>query len=424
MRRYLVTYGVFGGIALLYAFTRSPHPGWGDGIGFVYYGQLGFDFSTNATSHFLCHNINALMIKLLPGIDPVQILGWMSVGWALLALVELYQILRLACDTSSALLTVVCIALGFTWWRQAVSIEVYACWAWWTLRALRPMFQDVQAGTGRRTAEAGFWLGISLWVHIQNILLIPAFGWYLLTRRDRSWLQQTGAAALLLGIGALLWLPPWLWRLHTAAAVLVDNQFQTQALGLNLASVGQGVLLGIGYLVYNLHLLLVPVVIGMVRLWQAHRPRLILMLLAGLPMAGFAARYPVTDAYVFYLLPYLMLALPAATGLQQGLLMLTPGLRRAVRICLPLSFPLGYLLAWQLALHLPAARAFHTQKAYKGGLAYYLWPPMHQSPDPLVLTRSILTGAHPPVPDFERYDMARQYLQLRDSLDNLPSTID
>jgi len=64
-------------------------------------------------------------------------------------------------------------------------------------------------------------------------------------------------------------------------------------------------------------------------------------------------------------------------------------LRRWLCILLPLSFPLVYLVSWQVALRVPSLQDFHAAKAYKGGLAYYLWPPMQDSPDPLTLTRAI-----------------------------------
>lgn len=394
--------------ALLYALTRSPHPGWGDGMGFLLAASRGFDLNTNATSHFLYNNLNHLALLLFPTGNQVAVLVWLNIAYALGALWQTYHLaLLVSRHAFAAALMTLALAAGYTFWRQAVGIEVYACYLLMVSALLRYAVADLVRVSGGGKAQLPLLLsllwGLAVLVHIQAVLLLPAlavWAWYVRPNTG----QMLMALAIAGGLFSVLFLLPLLLHTHDLASVFAEKQFRQHLSGLDIALLFKGLVLSGAFLLYQYHVWLWPVLRGGNALWQTARPVAVFLAAVLVPFWGFASRYGVTDAYVFFLVPYLALVPVGAVGLA-ALLSPAPialGCRHvgspalsaqghkwiAALALVPLLAWGGYRLAAEATTASGKAADFQAQKTYKGGLAYYLYPGMEAVPDPLPLIRA------------------------------------
>ena len=399
---------VFALIGVIYWLTQNPFVSFGDSVGVLYYASQGFDLDTNATSHFLYLNVCAFL--LLPGWgNPVAVLTGASIVFALLALFRLYQLLQLTgIRSSTAAMIVLMMALSFTWWRQAVTIEVYAMSSWIAMEILLAMGKNYWLGEWKRAWQVAIWMGIALLTHIQFLLLIPAVMLYWWWGKGRSIFQKFGPLLLMLLISSPLILIPLVFDTHPISEVFFDAGYQDQVLGIDVGSLVMGSLRSLGYLLYNFHVFVPLLLVGLWKNWKIHNRWTFLLLLAAAPIWAFAMRYNVTDNYVFFLLPYFILCALSGPGWEWVGEKLKPiWIRLGLAICLS---PILYFTAWQIAAQIPRFQQFAEPKAYKGGLQYYFWPGQSQSADPLQLAREIRSGEREPIPDFDRYDLVLRYL--------------
>lgn len=426
-------------LALTYLLTQNPYAGFGDGLGFLYYGERDFYWETNATSHFLYTNLNHLVLSLLPFLPPVRVLAGMSVFFALLALFQLYLLVKeLHRDRLLAVLAVAVMGLSFSWWRQAVSIEVYALNGFLVMRMVVLLLRSGLRAQAGSQWQIGLWYGLALLTHIQNILLLPLFLYHLWHGFTR---QQKGTGlSLCLGIvlTAVLFLPPLIGDTNSIRAVFFDRQFGDAVLGLDLGATARGFVRSLGYLVYNFHVFLPLLLWGLVVWWRewrmgvflkgvgggTNKPKGLLLLLLGTALLFwlFAMRYDVTDNYVFFLYPYFVIVALGIGGCKI-LLKRWPKLRLELMVgcCLLLS-PLIYGGSSYVLAQVEVVQTWVEPKVFKGGVYYYLWPGRSQAPDPLQLAREIKEGKREAIPDFDRYDLALEYLEWKEESGDLPES--
>lgn len=392
----------YGGLLLLYGLSMNPYPEFGDSLGFVYHASIGFDWATNATSHFLYTNLNHILVLLLPFFSPVFVLSLVSLVFGLLSVEQIRQLgLALKLKSSSALFAAAIFAVGFSWWRQVVTIEVYSMQLFWVLRMLVLMTKDEVEQQYRRGWRVSLLYGLSLLAHIQNLLLLPLWLYYYVRGRRRGVaLVSPIMAVLLFGI---LFIPPTLRGTNTYAAIFFDRQFQGEVMQFEIMTVLKGFARSLGYMLYNFHLFLVPVGIGLWQWLQSRQAWTMALIGSALLFWGFAMRYNVNDNYVFFLMPYAVLAIAGGLGYQE----LAQG-----RKWEPWGFLLAslsllvYLLTVLVAMQVPQLERWAESKAYKGGLKYYLYPGRASAPDPVKLAQQIQNGEIEAIPDFDRYEMA------------------
>ncbi len=199
---------------------------------------------------------------------------------------------------------------------------------------------------------------------------------------------------------------------HPLDAVLFDGYDRGEVLGLDAATVARGVALSAGYLAYNLHVWLVPLGVGAVRLWRG-RPAVAhaLALVAGTTWL-FAARYAVTDSYVFYLSAYVALVPCAAVGFDVLLSRAPERVRRAVVASL-VAGPVLYAATVEVAHATASGRRIEATWGYKGGLRYFLYPGMRSVPDPLEAARTSDAPPGAPNPGWNLRG-ARRLLELEE----------
>lgn len=416
-----LSYLTLGLLALLYLLTRARHVGFGDALDFLYHATTGWDLGTHASSHFLYHNLNHLLLQFMPAL-PVTVLTLASSLYAWCALIVFYRMVRLLVDDPlAALLPVIVLGTSFTWWRHAVVIEVYAFNSLLVLLAMYYATADLLATTSRHYYRVALVLGLALLTHIQNILLLPFWLAYLFFRPGVNPVKGLRAISLLMLVASYLVVPPLLWDRHSLAAVFFDQPYQGAVLAMDLGILGRSSWQSLAYFVYNFHIFTPFLLHGWWLAWRHERGLFWFFTLAYAPFWLFAMRYDVAYSYTFYLTAYLGLCFVGSLSFRYWHRRWLSRLhypynslpRQATVLVLGLMLaPLTYYASWRLADRIPPAQTWAADKAYKGGLRYYLWPGMEYTPDPLALASAIYHGSHPPVPDFERYPVALAYLKL------------
>lgn len=397
-------------LVLLYALNKNPYAGWNDALGFLADAAEGWSPYTNATSHFLYNNTLHALGEVLPFLSLVTIGTWLSVLCGLLCLWRLHRLLTaLTDDPLLACVPTAMLGLAFTFWQQAEGIEVYAFNNLIAVHYIAWAALDLRAGTRGRAWRVALLVGLGLLTHIQHILSLPFLLAYLATGQA-SLPRRLGAGLLTAGLFALLFIPP-LMGVHSAAAVFFDNHFQDDVTRIDFLQLLFGVVKGFGYLLYNFHVGVALIGYGCWRMYRHERRLLGWLALLALPYLGFAAKYSVNDNHVFFLLPYLVLMVPAA----YGTLGIAAWITRHAHWALPAQWLLPLLLyasATLLAPRLPALATYDQAKAYKGGVVHLLWPGKAWAKDPLAYQalRSRDTLPDPIAPEWNGPD-AQRYLQ-------------
>jgi hypothetical protein len=409
---------VFGLLAVVYLVNRSPYVGFNDGLSFLAATESGPDLATNATSHFLYINLLPIVNLVLLFVPTVMALTLFSVACALGALYNVYRTAQLLTPgrPGLALLPVALLGMSFTFWQQSEIIEVYAFNNLIFTSYLRLAVHDLLGGRRRHYLRISLLVGLGLLTHIQHILALPFLITYL-WRGDRLRLRQKLLGMLpWMGLMSILFILPLFTQTNSIRDIFFESQFQNELLAVDPMAMLKGLALGIGMLGYCFHLGLVPIFLGWRRLWGQDKGLLGWLLLLLLPWLAFAVKYSVDDNHVFYLIPYIILVLPAGLALEQWL---STG-RRGWGILLPAAFVLPVLLyasATLLAPRVPALARYDAAKAYKGGVVHLLWPGKCWAKDPLDLARQHWHGRTPdPAADHVEewnYVTALNYLHLK-----------
>ena len=199
---------------------------------------------------------------------------------------------------------------------------------------------------------------------------------------------------------------------NSLSSILFDNSFQDEVLGFQLSVLLKGFAKAIGYLLFNFGVFAVVLVLAPFKNVLAKEVRMGLLIVA-IPVFGFAARYNVSDNYVFFLPCYLALAVMAGPYLQ---MLWKEQLRyKIIALGLVAMVPIGYAVLPQIALKTTKGKELHQQKWYKGGVYFFLWPGMNKNPGAKDLIRSIDAGLIDPKENLEieqNAQNARDYLQL------------
>lgn len=399
---------VFAVLAAVYVWEAPPQPAWGDGMAFLLTTVTGLDGDTNATSHFLYLNLGVVLAWLVPVASNAAVLVGLSVASALGALGLAYQLARDAASVAGALFGTAVLGLAFTFWRHAVTIEVYAFHLLFVMAIALVAVRGAERQDDRHAVGLAALWGMSLLVHIQNVLLGPLALYYLWRVRP-SPARLAAAAAVWAAVVAPLVVLPLVGHAHPVSAVLVEGT-HGPALAFGVGTLARGVALSVGYAVYNFHVWLVPIGVGAVRLWR-ERPAVgrALALVAG-PCWLFGVCFPVSDSYVFYLTAYAVAVPCAAIGFDALLARASPRVRWGVVAASLVVGPAVYASAVRVAQTTEAGQRVERDKGYKGGVAFYLYPGMRGAPDPLTLGRPgarVPPGAPPPL-----VDAARRYRAL------------
>ena len=415
-------------LGLTYAYGRCQGINYGDAVLFIQAVQNGFNPDTNAGGHFLYINALAAALPLWPWGTLPEKMVWVSVLFGWLSMGQWYRIgYRLCGSAPAAVLAMLLAGLGFTFWREAEIIEVHTPGSFLFSLMLYPLLTDllqaaearkntgspIQAKAGnaaplfRRTNETSFFFGLALLLHIQYVLLMPAYLWYLW--RSHSNHKRILALLVLTASTSLLWLLPLLLHTHPLKALFFDNLYSVSWLVSTPASVVKQAGAGLFYLLYNYHFYVPVIGIGVWQAFKKQREVTLLLLLICAAFWAYCLRCTGPDVYQFYTVPNLIAALLAADGNRylleanlpvKRLLRFGIGPLLALQAFLPLCF---YAALPALAAQTKTGKALNDAKAYKGGLQYLMQPSMRRNPGIEVAAKTIYEQKRVPAGFMEFY---------------------
>lgn len=407
----------FVGIAALYLYEGPAQPAWGDGIGFLYSSEAGFDLDTNASSHLLFRNLCYIVASILSFLPNTTVLVGISIISALVVLLLAYRTARLFTGWQGAIAGTIMLAVAFTFWRHAVTIEVYAFNLVFVTLILFLAIRGIQDSSSEKTMLLAMLWAISLLVHIQNILLGPLALYYLWrTKPEKKQLLVSVVAFCL--IASPLGVIPLVHSAYSVGEVFLGNH-PAGAPTPTIKAFASATALSITYVLYNFHLWLVPIVAGGTFLWKVHRNAAVAFLTVACAYWSFAIAFLVSDSYVFYLGAYVCLVPLAAVGFERITSRLSRTLGIVILVAALCANPMIYTATWLIGLETEVGQRIESEKEYKGGLRFYLYPGMHGSPNPLDSAREWAAMPNPPMPDWAITQMV-QFLDMEEASRKAP----
>ena len=270
----------------------------------------------------------AHLFTYLPFGDPAYQVNLASVVFGAVAVFVVYLVgLRLSGRLSAAAVGALAFGIGNTFWSQAVLAEVYTLNAVFVSLVLLVLFMWRDTREDRLLLLAAFMMGLSLSHHATSGLLLPAAALFIF-KVDRSRLSQgrlilKGAGLFLIGLVPYLYLPirgSMLPQIREADPTSVLGFFRFVTGSEFLGSLGRGEVSDRisslpGYFLDEFHIgLLLVAAVGALVMRRRDRAGLLLLgfLFVGWTVHAFV--YNIFDYFLYFIPPYLILALLIAVG--------------------------------------------------------------------------------------------------------------
>ncbi|KFF08630.1 protein O-mannosyl-transferase family [Chryseobacterium luteum] len=354
------------------SFTKIP---FADCVGFVLDAEKGkFMTTATATTHFLYIN-TVILIKNITGLNGIEASRLLVVFSGAATVSVIYLTAKSITKTEWASLTAAFVfGFSFSFWRNAEIVEVYTYNTLWVSLFFFSIIKSFIENKKQYIVLAGLFLGISLWVHIQNILLIPAFLLFLFYFKDDKKYSYPSllvfgllfASLFILNISQGL---PFKSPYSSDQGNWVEESFQKTFL-----QYVKDFLQSFAYLIYNFNIFTFFGVMGALFLYKSNRKMFFVFLAGSLCVYGFSTFYAVSDNYVFFLPFNIIFALSVGYGLSHPKY---AALKKMSWVCL--LIPLGYFLSYKTVFQTETGKALHNFKKYKGGLDYYMLPWMNDN---------------------------------------------
>ncbi|MGG5210751.1 protein O-mannosyl-transferase family [Chryseobacterium sp. MIQD13] len=394
-------------LAIYYAgsFTRIP---FADCVGFVHMVEIGkYITVATAITHFLYAN-TGILIKDITGLDAIAASRLLIIGSAAATVSVIYlTIMSITKKEWVSITAAFVFGLSFSFWRNAEIVEVYTYNAFWISLFFFSMVKTFTEHKKKYIVLSGAFLGISLWLHIQNVLLAPALLVFLYYFKEE---KKYAYSSLFIFLFLFL-------------SITVLNV--SQGLPLNSPYTAQGahwiqdtfkktpkqylidLVQSVAYLVYNFNIFIIFGIIGIIHLYRSDKKMFFVFFTASFCVYGFSTFYAVSDNYVFFIPFNMIFALSIGYGL--SLPKYAP-LKKFSWICL--FIPLGYYATYKMAFFTEQGRNFHEAKKYKGGLDYYLVPWMNNN---VGILKFIIEKKKSPDPMHWMINGAKDYIELMKS---------
>ncbi|WP_292010553.1 DUF2723 domain-containing protein [Chryseobacterium sp.] len=375
MNKYLTSLLLFLVFIFIYyigSFAKIP---FADCVGFVVETEKG-KLATTATAitHFLYLN-TAILIKNILNLNAIQANRLLVIfsGAACVSMVFL-TVKSLIKTDWIAITSAIIFGFSFSFWKNAEIVEVYTYNTLWVSLFFFCIVQSFIKPKSIYILGAGIFLGISLWLHIQNILLIPAFLLFLYYFREEK-------KSSLLSFVFFTVLFSMLFILNYSQGLPLKSPLSSEqghwvedSLKKSLVQYIQDLVKSFLYLIYNFNVFTVLGITGIIALYRSNRKMFLFFFTAGLLVYGFSTFYAVTDNYVFFLPFNLIFALAIGYGLSS---VKFKTLKNYSWVCL--LIPVFYYSCFRIAVFVPQAQSFDHLKKYKGGLEYYMLPWMNNN---------------------------------------------
>ncbi|MEJ5105872.1 protein O-mannosyl-transferase family [Chryseobacterium sp. MYb328] len=375
MKQYLsaaALFFIFLAIYYIGSFTKIP---FADCVGFVLSVEKGeFETAATATSHFLYTN-TAIFIKNLTGLHPIEASRLLVVASGAFTVSIIYLIVKTITKTQWTAITAAFVfGFSFSFWRNAEIVEVYTYNSLWVSLFFLSMVKVFIEKKNIHIILSSLFLGIALWVHIQNILLIPALLLFLFYFR-----QEKRYASFSVILFALLFSSLFILNMSQGLpfkAFYSSDQgtWVEDSLKQTPVQLVKDFFQSFIYLIYNFNIFIFFGIAGMGLLYKANRQMFTVFFVAALLVYGFATFYLVSDNYVFFLPFNIIFALSIGYGLSSVKYV---SFKKFSWVCL--LIPLGYISAYNVVLLTEKGREADAFKKYKGGMNYYLLPWMNDN---------------------------------------------
>lgn len=376
MTKKTITFLIFITFLIIYYAGSFSKISFGDCIGFVLdVEKREFIKDFTPLVHFLYINTGIFFTSVL-NMDSVMVMRMMSVLPAALTVGLVYVLIKEFVEEDwIAIASTIVFGFSFSFWRSAETVEVYTFNAFWVILFLICSIRSLKYDSQKHTVFAGIFLGLSLWVHIQNIMLIPAYFlllYFLKSKKQKvliSLLFFLLIFSVIFIVNSLNGIEPK-YAFTSRKGPWVQDTFDQSFFDLI-----KDVIKALAFLIYNFNIFIIFSVSGIIYLYQNFRKELLFIFLASLFTLGFATFYAVSDNYVYFIPFYLMFALFVASGIKK----LSARFALKKLQFLPLVIPVFYILCMYIVSAVPQGNEFHQKKLYKGGLTYYMLPWLHDN---------------------------------------------
>jgi hypothetical protein len=258
-------------------------------------------------------------------------------------------------------------------------------------------------------------LGISLWIHIQNILLVPSLCYLLWLKRPINLKSiLLNLLPLIISMIALVSITLFFTKNPITSIFYQTDAVLGSAIIHDVFYYFKSTIKHLGYLIYNFHFFLIFTSAGLWYLFKKQQQMCYFLLATALPFLFFGVTFDVADSYVFDLNAYLAITIFIGLGIKYFQLRLFV-LKIFIGISTILS-PSIYFMVCNTALNYGLLNEWHNNKLYKGGLNYLLWPCMRNNVCVLDLCCNISKMPEKPfyLSDMQwNYDMAIEYMKLK-----------
>jgi len=370
------------------SFTKIP---FADCVGFVLDAEKGkFMTTATATTHFLYIN-TVILIKNIAGLNGIEASRLLVVCSGAATASVIYLTVKSITKKEWVSLTAAFVfGFSFSFWRNAEIVEVYTYNTLWISLFFFSMIKTFIENKKQYIVWAGIFLGISLWVHIQNILLIPAFLLFLFYFKSE---KKHFYPSLL--VFALLFSSIFILNISQGLSFKSpyssdQGNWVEESFRKTFLQYVKDFFQSFAYLIYNFNIFTFFGVIGAVFLYKSNRKMFFVFLAGSLCVYGFSTFYAVSDNYVFFLPFNIIFALSVGYGLSHPKYAV---LKKVSWVCL--LIPLGYLLTYKTVFLTEKGKTFHNFKKYKGGLDYYMLPWMNNNAGILEFTIDKKTAPEP-----------------------------
>lgn len=358
-------YFLFVGFTILYywgSFSKVPL---GDCIGFIADTEKGnFILSTSVYAHFLFSNTLILLHKLLPFVESIEIGRWFTLILGASTVTILYKIiLKITSENWPSFLGAILMGLSFSFWRNSEIVEIYTFNAFLISLFILFAVKFIYNKNDKHLLFAAFILGISLWNHIQNILMIPGLFYLFYLSKKRTVTIQSITLFSLLFLG-LFFIP--ILKGEELSIVFKSNHSDHSV---NFSHILTDLSKSIFYLIYNFWHFLFLGLWGFYLLLKRNLILALFLIISALPVYGFATLFSVSDNYVFFIPFNLIFATFISIGIKE---FYQKGYKKSLLTVF--LIPAFYWLAFKVILKTEVGSNFNQEKKYKGGLAYYMLP--------------------------------------------------
>ncbi|MDN5477809.1 MAG: DUF2723 domain-containing protein [Chryseobacterium sp.] len=361
-------------IAIYYAgsFTRIP---FADCVGFVHSVELG-EYKTVATAITHIFYVNtAILLKNITGLNGIETSRLLIIGSAAATVSVIYLIVKSITKIEWVSITAAFVfGFSFSFWRNAEIVEVYTYNCLWLSLFFFSMVKTFTENKKNYIILSGLFLGISLWLHIQNILLIPALLVFLYYFREEKKYIYPSLVIFLVLFSSLTILNVSQGLSFNSAYTSEGEDWIQNTFKKTPTQYIIDLIQSFAYLIYNFNIFVLFGIMGMIALYKSDRNMFFVFFTGAVCVYGFATFYAVSDNYVFFLPFNMIFALSIGYGL--ALPKYAP-LKKISWVCL--IIPLFYIAAYKAAFLTEKGKNFHAAKEYKGGLNYYLVPWMNNN---------------------------------------------